>query len=78
MLVLCEVLSFADHEFVGTAQKQFFAFNKSMSGEINFEEFQSAFVRALPADEVPSIDQIKAYYNLIDKDRSDDITWSEW
>ena len=40
MLVLCEVLSFADHDFVEDAQKQFFAFNSSKSGELNFNEFQ--------------------------------------
>lgn len=39
MLVLCEVLSLADHEFVEHAQMQFFAINKSMTGEINFIEF---------------------------------------
>jgi len=42
MLILCELLSVADHEFVTEAKEQFMAVNSSMSGEISFTEFDQA------------------------------------
>ena len=42
MLVLCEVLSLADHGCITEAQQQFFAVNKSLTGEICFVEFRDA------------------------------------
>ena len=39
MLILCELLSLADHEFVTEAKEQFIAINTGMSGEITFSEF---------------------------------------
>lgn len=35
-------------------------------------------MEALPEGEIPTLDEIKRCYNLIDKDESDDITWSEF
>ena len=78
MLVLCEVLSLAEHGFVRDAQQQFFAVNKSLSGEICFAEFHAALKEGLPEDQVPSEAEIKRAYDTVDRDLSDDVTWSEW
>ena len=78
MLVLCEVLSLAEHGFVRDAQQQFFAVNKSLNGEICFAEFHAALKEGLPEDQVPSEAEIKRAYDTVDRDLSDDVTWSEW
>ena len=79
MLVLCEVLSLADHGFVTQAQQQFFAVNKSLSGEICFVEFRYAMLEALSAaGENLTEKQIKEAYDTVDRDLSDDVAWSEW
>jgi len=78
MLVLCEVLSLADHGFVSEAQQQFFAVNKSLNGEICFIEFHTALEEGLPAEQVPDEAEIKRAYDTVDRDLSDDVTWSEW
>ena len=78
MLVLCEVLSLADHGFVTQAQQQFFAVNKSLNGEIRFVEFKAAIEETLVDEDRPSEEEIKRAYDTVDKDLSDDVTWSEW
>ena len=78
MLVLCELLSLADHGYVIEAQQQFFAVNQSLSGEICFAEFHAAIKSGLPAEQVPSEAEIKRAYDTVDRDLSDDVTWSEW
>ena len=78
MLVLCEVLSLGSHDFVAEAQQQFFAVNKSLSGEICFVEFRQAFIDVYPPEMLPSEEEIKRAYDTVDRDLSDDVTWSEW
>ena len=79
MLVLCEVLSLADHGFITKAQQKFFAVNKSLSGEICYVEFREACLEAFSSGEnVKSEEEIKQAYDTVDRDLSDDVTWSEW
>ena len=88
MLVLCEVLSLADHGFITEAQQQFFVVNKSLTGEICYLEFREACLEAFSCDReqesneertaTKSEEEIKEAYDTVDRDLSDDVTWSEW
>jgi len=52
--------------------------NKALTGEIRFVEFHQALCEVLPADKMPSEDEIKCAYDTVDRDLSNNVTWCEW
>ena len=45
---------------------------------INFVEFRQAIQEIFVQEEMPSEEEIKRAYDTVDRDLSDDVTWSEW
>ena len=46
---------------------------------INFVEFRQAIQEIfVEEEEMPSEEEIKRAYDTVDRDLSDDVTWSEW
>ena len=62
--------------------------NKSLTGEICYLEFREACIEAFSCDREDGTDEertvtkseeeIKEAYDTVDRDLSDDVTWSEW
>ena len=62
--------------------------NKSLTGEICYLEFREACLEAFSCDReqesneertaTKSEEEIKEAYDTVDRDLSDDVTWSEW
>lgn len=83
MLILCELLSLADHAFVTEAKEQFMAVNQSCSGEISFTEFDEAMKQCMEFEsqspEEAKVKETKALFDKINKVKTDDtVDWSEW
>ena len=79
MLILDELLTLADNQFVKDARETFFATNISNTGEITFEELTAALkgVRTEGDQELTENDY-KDIYSSVDADQSGTVTWSEW
>ena len=77
MLVLCELLSLADHEFVTEAKEQFIAINTSMSGEITFTEFDQAMKQVHPEEE--KTDHTRELFEIINRGKNEEsLAWSDF